>query len=645
MTYKYYNRAKKPTKRISRRPTFIGVVQANERGFAFIIPEDRQKYENDFFVPRSSVCGACHGDRVLAEITGKGDEARIIKILSRGLTRVIGTVELSRRGALLRPDNLKHPEVRIPPALTLNAKDGDKAVAQITAHKKEFVTGKITEILGESGDLEAEELSLIRSFGFEENFPPEVLKEADKVSRDIISADGREDLRGKLIFTIDGVDTRDIDDGISLELADGNYLLGVHIADVSRYVKYRSVLDNDAYLRGTSVYFPDRVLPMLPQALSNGACSLNEGEDRYALSCFMTFDKSGKRLSYKLCESVVKSRRKLSYPVVTAILKGDKELTAQYSDVAQSLFLMEKLCVLLENRREKAGEVNLGLTEAKIYIGEDGKISIPAAERTISERLIEQFMISANEAVAEFITARRAPCLYRIHESPDPEKAIAFTEFLKALGIETDLDPDDIKPAQFRDILKLTEDKPYAAVVSKVMLRSMQKAKYSDKNAGHFGLASDCYCHFTSPIRRYPDLFVHRVVKDILHNSNKANAVYGGIAAEAGGHCSDCERTADEAERKVDDLYKLAYMSERLGESFDATISGVTAFGIFCELDNTVEGLLPIEDLPPDNYVFYENRYLLKGARHSYKMGDSIRVTAAACDMNKIKTIFTVAED
>ncbi len=645
MTYKYYNRAKKPTKQISRRATIIGTVQANERGFAFIIPEDRQKYPDDFFVPRSSVCGAYHGDRVLAELTGKGDEARIIKILTRGLKRVIGTAEISRRGVLVRPDNLKHPEVRIPPALALNAKNGDKVVAQITAHKKDFITGKISEILGESGNLEAEELSLIRSYGLEEQFPPEVLKEADKVSRDFVSADGREDLRDKLIFTIDGIDTRDIDDGVSIEYADGKYTLGVHIADVSRYVKFRSELDKNAYSRGTSVYFPDRVLPMLPKALSNGACSLNEGEDRYALSCFMTFDKNGKRLNYRLCESVIKSRRKLSYPVVTAILQGDKELAEQYSDVAQSLYLMEKLCVLLEAQRDKAGEVNLGLTEAKIYVDEDGNISIPVAERTVSERLIEQFMISANEAVAEFITAHRAPCLYRIHESPDPEKAVALTEFLKALGINADFDPDDIKPAQFRDILKNAKDKPYYGIVGKVMLRSMQKAKYSDKNAGHFGLASGCYCHFTSPIRRYPDLFVHRVIKDILHKANKANAIYGGVAAEAGEHCSERERTADEAERKVDDLYKLAYMSERLGESFDATVSGVTAFGIFCELDNTIEGLLPVEDLPPDSYVFYENRFLLKGARHSYKLGDAIRVTAAACDLNKIKTIFTVAED
>ena len=645
MTYKYYSRAKNSTKRTARRTTVVGTVQANERGFAFIIPEDRQKYPDDFFVPRSSVCGAYHGDRVLAELTGKGDEARIIKILTRGLKRVIGTAEISRRGVLVRPDNLKHPEVRIPPALALNAKNGDKVVAQITAHKKGFITGKISEILGESGQLKAEELSLIRSYGLEEQFPPEVLKEADKVSRDFVSADGREDLRDKLIFTIDGIDTRDIDDGGSIEYADGKYTLGVHIADVSRYVKFRSELDKNAYSRGTSVYFPDRVLPMLPKALSNDACSLNEGEDRYTLSCFMTFDKNGKRLNYRLCESVIKSRRKLSYPVVTAILKGDKELTEQYSDVAQSLCLMEKLCVLLEAQRDKAGEVNLGLTEAKIYVDGDGNISIPAAERTVSERLIEQFMISANEAVAEFITAHRAPCLYRIHESPDPEKAVALTEFLKALGIQTDFDPDDIKPTQFRDILKNAEDKPYYGIVGKVMLRSMQKAKYSYKNAGHFGLASGCYCHFTSPIRRYPDLFVHRVIKDILHKANKANAIYGGVAAEAGEHCSERERTADEAERKVDDLYKLAYMSERLGESFDATVSGVTAFGIFCELDNTIEGLLPVEDLPPDSYVFYEDRFLLKGARHSYKLGDAIRVTAAACDLNKIKTIFTVAED
>lgn len=629
----------------TRRQSFTGTLQANERGFAFIIPDDKERFAGDFFVPKISVNGACHGDKVLAERIGHGDEARVIKVISQGFKSVTGTLCVFRNKAVLSPDNTRYPEVQIPLSLLRGGKDGDKAQVEITSRKKNFAVGKVTEILGRSGELQAEEISIIRSYDLEEEFPPEVIKESEKSAREPILSDGREDLRDKLIFTIDGVDTRDIDDGVSLERNGENFVLGVHIADVSRYVKFRSNVDKNAYSRGTSVYFPDRVLPMLPKSLSNGACSLNEGEDRYAVSCFMTFDKGGKRIDYRLCESIIRSRHKLSYPDVTAVINGSPELNEKYSDIAPTLKLMQSLCLLLEKRRNCAGAVNLDIEEAHIYVDGDGKITIPKAERTISERIIEQFMISANEAVADFITKHRAPCLYRIHQSPAPEKAEALIAFLKILGVNVEFDPDEVEPADFAKILKEARDKPYSGILSKVMLRSMQKAKYSERNAGHFGLASACYCHFTSPIRRYPDLFVHRVVKDILHGSNKAKAMYGGFAEEAGLHLSDRERIADEAERKVDDLYKLEYMSERLGENFTATISGVTAFGIFCELENTVEGLIPVEDLPEDNYIFHEESYTLKGAKRKFRLGDKVEVCAVACDLNRLKTIFRLKED
>lgn len=627
----------------TRRQSFTGTLQASERGFAFIIPDDKEKFSADFFVPKTSVNGAYHGDKVLAERVGSGDEARVIKVLSPGFKRLTGTLSVFRNKAYLIPDNPRYPEIQIPLPLLSGGRDGDKAQAEITSRRKSFAVGRVTEILGRSGELHAEEASIIRSYGLEEEFPPEVIKESEKAAREPITADGRKDFRDKLIFTIDGADTRDIDDGVSLEKKDGSFVLGVHIADVSRYVNFRSAVDKNAYARGTSVYFPDRVLPMLPQSLSNGACSLNEGEDRYALSCVMTFDKCGKRTGYKLYESIIRSSRRLSYPEVTEILKSGQ--SENYADIAPALFEMQELCTLLEKNRNAAGAVNLDIEEAHIYVDESGKIEIPKAERTISERIIEQFMIAANEAVADFLTKHLAPCLYRIHEPPAPDKAEALISFLKILGVNAELDPDDIKPADFAKILKRAEDKPYSALLSKVMLRSMQKAKYCARNAGHFGLASSCYCHFTSPIRRYPDLFVHRVIKDILHGSNKAKTLYGGFAEEAGLHLSDRERISDEAERKVDDLYKLEYMSGRLGENFEAVISGVAAFGIFCELDNTIEGLIPLEDLPGDNYVFYEEQYLLKGAKRAFRLGDKIGVTAVACDLNRLKTIFRLKED
>ncbi|MDE5728988.1 MAG: VacB/RNase II family 3'-5' exoribonuclease, partial [Clostridia bacterium] len=412
---------------------------------------------------------------------------------------------------------------------------------------------------------------------------------------------------------------------------------------VSHYVKYKSALDKNAYSRGTSVYFPDRVLPMLPKELSNGACSLNEGEDRFALSCEMTFDKNAKRLSYDVFKSVIKSRRRTTYNEIEALLNGEKEICEKYSDLLESVLNMKNLCLALEQRRNAAGSVNLDVKEAHIYVDEKGEITIPPCERMLSQRIIEQFMISANEAVAEFLQKNNAPCLYRVHESPAEDKAASFCAFLRDLGINVNEFKGDIKPADFQKILTAAEDKPYFSVINKVMLRTMQKARYAEENLGHFGLASSCYCHFTSPIRRYPDLFVHRSLKLVLDkNTEKSQKLFAGIAHDAGVDCSARERVADEAERRVDDLYKLAYMSERLGEEFEAVISGVTSHGIYCELENTVEGLVPLEDLPKDKYEFFEDKFLLKGARHAYKLGDGIKIKVVDCDLGRMKVLFAV---
>lgn len=629
-------KSEKNTKKIING--FTGIVQANERGFAFILPDDKTKYPNDFFVPRSSLCGAFNGDKVLAvPVKGTKDEAKIVRITERCSKPVIGTYE---RGKVY-PDDLRMPEVTIPTALKFNAKNGDKVVCEICTYRKSGLpSGKVTEVLGESGDFEVEELSIIRAHGLNEQFPQSVIDEADSASGEKIQLNARRDLRKKLIFTIDGADTRDVDDAVSLEFKDGNYVLGVHIADVSHYVKYKSVIDEEAYARGTSVYFPDRVLPMLPQSLSNGACSLNEGEDRYALSCSMTFDKDGIRQSYEIFESIINSRHKMTYDDVTAICENNTEICKRYRDIENTVKNMKKLCLIMERKRAAAGEVNLDVHEAKIHVDENGEIIIPDYKRGISERIIEQFMISANEAVAEFLQKKNAACLYRVHESPSSEKASTLISFLKDLGVNARCDAAAVTPKDFRNILKTVADKPYASVVNKVMLRSMQKARYAENNLGHFGLASGCYCHFTSPIRRYPDLFVHRSLKSILHGDTKLMPVYVKNAQSAGIDCSERERIADEAERDVDDLYKTVYMSDRIGEIYDATVSGVTNFGVFCELENTIEGLIPIDVLPDDDYEFFAEKFLLKGRKSTFRLGDKLKVRVDGCDFGRMRVLF-----
>lgn len=626
---------------------FTGVIRAHKQGFAFIVP-DENGFGGDFFVPQKRLAGAYDKDRVLAvPVRGTEDEAQVVKILSRGTRKVVGRFEKDRRAGYVLPDD-EHfaSDVYIPLSLCAGAKAGDKVVAEITSYPAgKMAGGRIIEILGEDGDFEAEELGIIRSFGLREQFPEEVEKEANEVAEQKIELAGRRDLRGLLTVTIDGEDTRDIDDAVSLEKTQTGFILGVHIADVSHYVKLHSATDDEAFARGTSVYFPDRVLPMLPKALSNGACSLNEGEDRYAMSCIMQFDKRGKRTGCEICESVIKSDKRMTYGEVTSILEKGENADKEYPSIAPMLRDMEELTLLLEKRRDSLGQVSLDVKEAHIYLDERGEIVIPDYERTVSHRLIEQFMVAANEAVAEYSESKKATILFRVHEKPAPEKASAFLQFLNDLGLTFNLDDEDVSPEDYRKILLAVKDKPYSSVVNRVMLRSMQKARYSAENTGHFGLASRCYCHFTSPIRRYPDLFVHRVLKLLLKGeTEKCASLYSPIAAQAATQCSEREKQADLAERAVDDLYKVVYMSDRIGEKYDAVISGVTSFGIFAELPNTIEGVIRLENLPADNYRFYEERLLLKGGKYSFRIGDAVRVKVAGCDYGSMRVQFALAD-
>ena len=618
-----------------------GVLSANERGFGFFIPDDKKL--SDLFIPRRALNGALHTDRVLACGVGgrNGDEGEILAVLSRGKKEIVGVYRGNSRFGTLLPDDKKFTEsVFIPAGNSKNCKNGMKAIARITDYGERGVSGEIIEVLGEESDFFVEETALIRSHSLREEFPDDVIAEAERqAAKPVNDFSARLDLRNELIITIDGEDTRDIDDAISLEKKGNKYYLGVHIADVTHYVARGGVLDKEAYARGTSVYFPDRVLPMLPKALSNGICSLNEGADRHTLSCLMTISETGKVISKKIVPSVIRSRHRMTYTDVTAISEGDRKTREKYPDLTDFVADAVTLTKILKRARERKGGVELDVKETKILF-DNGKISIPEYERSISHEVIEQFMVLANESVATLMQEAEIPFIYRIHERPSHEKANTFSEFLRDLGISVHFDPENISPQDFKKVLQLSRNLPAYPVINRVMLRSMMKAAYSPENLGHFGLASECYCHFTSPIRRYPDLAIHRIIKDYLLQGGKSGTKYEKFVQDAAVQSSACERNAESAERDVDALYIVKYMSEKIGESYEATVSGVTAFGVFAELKNTVEGLIPLETLPDDSYELIESKFLLRGTKNSYRIGDRIRVKVAGVDWGARRVLF-----
>lgn len=621
-----------------------GKISGHERGFAFLIPDNKETYPNDFFIPRKNLRGALHGDMVLIERTfGRSDdEGSVVKILSRGYDTIVGTFRRDKRAGYLIPDEKKFfSEIYIPLSDCFKIKNGVKAVAKITSYPYgKAPGGEIVEVLGEEDDFFAEELSIIRSYDLREEFPPHVEKEAKKQAAKGVTKDDllrRRDFRDKKIITVDGEDTRDIDDAISLETDGEYYLLGVHIADVSHYVPYRSPLDDEAFERGTSVYFPDRVLPMLPRALSNGICSLNEGEDRLALSCLTWIDKSGAVRRSEIVESVIRSSHRMTYTEVDEILNGDPVLCEKYAAVKDMLLRCAELTKLLQENRHRKGCIDLDVKETTIRF-ENGEIVVPDREQEFSRQIIEAFMVLTNETVAQYMQSIEAPCLYRTHEKPSEDKAKTFLAFAQNLGLNAKFSATDVKPYDYQKLLTSAENLPVYPVLNRVMLRSMQKAKYFPENAGHFGLASDCYCHFTSPIRRYPDLYVHRIVKEIVNGGyGQVLERFGGSVAQAAEQSSQRERRAAEAERDVDDLYATMYMSERIDEEYDAVISGVTAFGLFAELPNAIEGFIPIESLYGE-YTFDPDRLRVYSARESYAIGETLRVRVTDVDFERRRT-------
>ena len=623
---------------------FVGKFVAHRKGFGFV--ESDEEYTQDLFIPAADVNGAMHNDRVVAEITKPATDERraegaIIKVLEREITKVVGEFQSNKTFGFVIADEKKfNQDIYIPKKYFSGAKDGDKVVVQITiwpqaGRKPE---GKIIEVLGPKGEKEVEILSIIRAHGLPEEFPKKVLEEAQKVAVPILQEeiDRRLDIRDLNIFTIDGEDAKDLDDAISIErLSNGNFKLGVHIADVTHYVHEKSKLDKEALKRATSVYLVDTVIPMLPKTLSNGVCSLNPHEDKLTLSVFMEIDRKGNVKQYDIKETIINSKARMTYTEVSDILENDdEELKAKYSHVVEEFKTAEVLAKILMERRNRRGAIDFDFPEAKIILTPEGKVSdIKEYERRISNRIIEEFMLITNETVAEHYFWLNIPFVYRIHETPSPEKMQELGKFVSTFGYTIKGDLEEDHPKALQSIISAIKGKREEEAISTIMLRSLKQARYSPECSGHFGLAAQYYSHFTSPIRRYPDLQIHRIMKEHLNNkiNKKRQEQLVNIVDYASTQSSERERAADLAERDVKDYYKAVYMEDKVGEEFDGVVSSVTSFGMFIELPNTVEGLSRLANMGDDYYIYDEMTYTIIGerTRKTYRIGDPVRIKVA----------------
>ncbi|MBS6507165.1 MAG: ribonuclease R [Paraclostridium bifermentans] len=620
---------------------FVGKLVSHKKGFGFV--ESDEEYTQDLFIPADSLNGAMHNDRVIAEITTpatdeKRAEGRIIKVVERAITDVVGTFQESKNFGFVLPDNKKfNKDIFIPKKFFNGARGNDKVVCRITQWPTEDrkPEGKIIEILGQKGDRYVEIASVIREHGLPEEFPKKVLDEAEKVAIEIPQEeiDRRLDLRDMNIFTIDGEDAKDLDDAVSIEVLDnGNYKLGVHIADVTHYVKEKSKLDKEALKRATSVYLVDKVIPMLPKTLSNGVCSLNPFEDKLTLSVFMEIDHKGDVVKHDIKETIINSKARMTYTEVSDILeKDDEKLKKTFAKVADDFFTAEKLARILMKRREKRGAIDFDFPEAKIILNNDGDVvDIKQYERRISNRIIEEFMLITNETVAEHFFWLNMPFVYRVHETPAHEKIETLNKFISTFGYVIKGDLESVHPKALQGIIEQIHGKTEEKAISTIMLRSLKQARYSPECVGHFGLAAQYYSHFTSPIRRYPDLQIHRIIKEFLNGkiSQKRQDQLAQIVDYASTQSSEREREAELAERDVKDIYKARYMEDRVGEEFVGIVSSVTSFGMFIELDNTVEGLVRLADMSDDYYIFDENTFTILGERTKkmYRIGDVVKI-------------------
>lgn len=630
---------------------YTGTFISHPRGFGFLeIPEA----EEDIFIPEESIGTALHGDTVQIVVKkdgkdGKRCEGEVVKVLERGTREVVGTYQQCDGFGFVVTDNQRFlKDVFIPAGKSLTAEDGDKVLAEIKDHgnKRRSPEGKIIEILGKPGECGVDVLCVAKSYELPMEFPEKVAKQAERIKETLNEGDfyGREDLRDVVMVTIDGEDAKDLDDAVSLTKEEDLYHLGVHIADVSNYVQYNSALDKEALKRGTSVYLADRVIPMLPKKLSNGICSLNAGEDRLALSCLMDIDKKGRVVSHRIVESVIHVKERMSYTNVKKILlQEDEELAKRYEELLPMFFQMKELSELLRNRRKKRGAIDFDFPESKLVLDEKGKVvDIYSYEQNIATRLIEDFMLAANETVAEEYCMLGLPFVYRTHENPDMEKMETVLEMVHQAGIKVKKGKETISPKEVQKILKELEGMECEPFFARLILRSMKQAKYTVEDTGHFGLAAKYYCHFTSPIRRYPDLQIHRIIKETLRGKMTEAKIqhYKGILEEVARQSSAMERRAEEVERETIKMKKAEYMKQHIGEAFEGTVSGVTEWGFYVELDNTVEGLVHVNSLTDDYYTFDKDRYCLVGdmTGRAYRMGQRVKVWVENADEN-IKTV------
>ena len=643
----------------SQENLVIGTLQAHAKGFGFLIPDEEG--QKDVFIPSNCMKGAINGDKIAVKVTREDTNTRkregeVVKIIERNTTTVVGIFEDSKNfGFVVSEDTRISRDIYIAKRDRNGAQDGDVVTVKITKWPEgnRKPEGVVTEILGRKGDRGIDILIVIKKLGLPEEFSAKVLKYADGISEEIDESEykGRRDLRDVRMVTIDGEDAKDLDDAVSIErLPNGNYKLGVHIADVSHYVRENNPLDKEALKRATSVYLIDRVIPMLPRKLSNGICSLNPKVDRLTLSCIMEIDHKGKVVDHEIVESVIKTNERMTYTDVTKILEdNDPELIKRYDYLVDDFKTMEELCKILRAKRTKRGAIDFEIAEAKIVLNELGKpIEIKPYDRAIANRMIEEFMLAANETVAEHMFWTHLPFVYRIHENPDDEKLTKFKEFIYNLGYRINW-TEEVRPKTLQDIVEKVKGKSEETVVNTLLLRSMMQARYAPECTGHFGLAAQYYCHFTSPIRRYPDLQIHRIIKEYLHGEidekriNKLKNIVGNAAKQS----SEMERKAQDAEREVDDLKKAEYMQDRIGEEFEGVISSVTSFGIFVELPNTIEGLVHITDLDDDYYIFEEEHLRLVGEKTKkiYKLGDKVLVECVHVDMPNKEIFFKIIEE
>lgn len=642
----------------AEKQRLTGIFISTAKGFGFV---ESEGWNEDIFIPENAVNGAMHQDTVEIELlpgkSGKRREGVIVKILQRAVTKIVGTYEKCRHYGFVVPDNQKlTKDIFIPQEESKGAVDGHKVLVEITSYgdERKNPEGKVVKILGHRNDPGVDILSIVYSHDLPTEFPERVLEQAQRAANEVSEADceGRLDLRNVCMVTIDGEDAKDLDDAVSLEFDADNAIwhLGVHIADVTNYVQENSALDVEARKRGTSVYLTDRVIPMLPHTLSNGICSLNAKEDRLALSCLMDINAKGNVVGHQIAETLIRVDCRMSYTGVKKILTDNDEAEIEkYAQVVPMLRQMETLAQVLRKKRKARGSIDFDFPESKIILDETGRpLEIKPYERNTATRLIEDFMLIANETVAQDYYWQELPFVYRTHDNPDPEKIQQLAIFIANFGYGL-RGGSQIHPKELQKLLARIEDSPEETLISRLTLRSMKRAKYTVECSGHFGLAAKYYCHFTSPIRRYPDLQIHRIIKENLHGKLDKERIshYEEILPGVAGQCSLTERRADEAEREADKMKKVQYMREHIGEIFEGVISGMNSYGFYVELPNTVEGMVHVNNLYDDRYYYNEKTYEMKGMEtgRTYQMGQKVKVIVLDADKELHTVDFRLANE